>query len=188
MDHGHANHRLARLHQQLIIFAQPTVAVEPPQRTFYDPAFREDGKALSDRRSGDNLQVHGPMDVQSSHPVDQRPRIRLIRPDPAQPGELVPEDLQRALGPVTVLHTGCGDHHREDQPERIDEEVAFAPFDLFVRIEAADPPFSVVLTDWLSMIPALGCRRLPAAARTSPHRRSCMCCQVPSFRQRQKYC
>jgi hypothetical protein len=77
---------------------------------------------------------------------------------------------------------------REDQPECIDEDVAFAPFDLFVRIEAANAPFSDVLTDWLSMIPALGCRRLPAAARTSPRRRTYVCCQVPSFRQRQKYC
>ena len=29
----------------------------------------------------------------------------------------------------------------------IAEEVAFTAFDLFVRVKAADPPFSVVLTD-----------------------------------------
>jgi hypothetical protein len=40
--------------------------------------------------------------------------------------------------------------------------VAFAAFDLFMRVKAADPPFSVVFTDWLSMIPALWCIREPA--------------------------
>ena len=52
--------------------------------------------------------------------------------------------------------------------------MAFAALDLFVRIKAADPPFSVVLTDWLSMIPALGWRCFPLATRTSPRNRSCM--------------
>jgi hypothetical protein len=36
------------------------------------------------------------------------------------------------------------------------EEVALAPLDLFVRLKAADLAAAVVLTDWLSMIPALG--------------------------------
>jgi hypothetical protein len=39
---------------------------------------------------------------------------------------------------------------------RVDENVALAPLDLFVRLVPTDPPFSVVLTDWLSIIPALG--------------------------------
>ena len=84
----------------------------------------------------------------------------------------MPQDLQQRLCAIAVWHTGGRDHHRQDQPERIDQDVAFAAFDLFVRVKAADPPFSVVLTDWLSRIPALGCRRLPAATRTSPRSRS----------------
>jgi len=34
--------------------------------------------------------------------------------------------------------------------------MALATFDVFVGIKAPEPPFSVVFTDWLSMIPALG--------------------------------
>jgi hypothetical protein len=92
----------------------------------------------------------------------------------------MPEDLQQRLRPVAVWHTGSRDHHRQDQAEGIDEEMTFAALDLFVRIEATDPPFSVVLTDWLSMLPALGWRCLPVATRTSPRSRSCMSGQVPS--------
>ena len=90
-------------------------------------------------------------------------------------------------GPIAVLHTGGRDHDGEEPPSGIDEDMPFAPLDLFVRINAADPPVSVVLTDWLSMMPALGCRCFPAATRTSPRSRSCITCQVPSFRQRQTY-
>ena len=90
------------------------------------------------------------------------------------------QDLQQRLCAIAVWHTGGGDDDRQQQAERIDEEVAFAAFDLFVCIEATDPPFSVVLTDWLSMIPALGWRCLPMATRTSPRSRSCIRCQLPS--------
>ena len=92
----------------------------------------------------------------------------------------MPEDLQQRLRPVAVLHVSGRDHHRQEYAEGIDEEVTFAALDLFMRIEATDPPFAVVLTDWLSMIPALGWRRLPVATRTSPRNKSCMSAQLPS--------
>jgi hypothetical protein len=98
----------------------------------------------------------------------------------------MPEDLQERHGSIAVLYTGSRHHDGQQQAERIDEEMAFTAFDLFVCVKAADPPFSVVLTDWLSRIPALGCRRLPAATRTSPRSRSCITCQVPSLRHCQK--
>jgi len=49
-----------------------------------------------------------------------------------------------------------GDHHVEEEPERIDHEMALAALDLFPSLVPADPPCSVVLTDRLSIIPALG--------------------------------
>ena len=92
----------------------------------------------------------------------------------------MPEALQQWLRPVAVWHIGGRDHHCQEEAEGINEEVAFAALDLFVRINAANPPFSVVFTDWLSMRPALGWRCLPVAARTSPRNRSCISGQVPS--------
>jgi hypothetical protein len=96
------------------------------------------------------------------------------------------QHVQQRHGPVVVLHTGGGNDHTEEQPEGIDEDMALAALDLLPRIIAADPPLSVVLTDWLSMMPALGWRCLPVAARTSPRSRSCMSCQVPSWRHCRK--
>src|SRR5262245_46780452 len=89
-------------------------------------------------------------------------------------------------GADAVLHARRGNDHREEEPAGIDKDMALAPLDLFMCIKPADPPLSVVLTDWLLMIPALGCRGLPAATRTLPRRRSCLSCQVPSCCQIQK--
>jgi hypothetical protein len=47
-------------------------------------------------------------------------------------------------------------HYRKYQSERIDNDVPLAPIYLLAAVVAARPPFSVVFTDWLSMIPALG--------------------------------
>jgi hypothetical protein len=44
----------------------------------------------------------------------------------------------------------------KDQPENIYEQMAFAAIDLLARIVAVRAPLSVVLTDWLSMMAALG--------------------------------
>ena len=68
----------------------------------------------------------------------------------------MPEDAEERLGPLTILHTSRRDDDREQQSEGIDEEMPLAAFDLFAGIVPPEPPFSVVLTDWLSMMPALG--------------------------------
>jgi hypothetical protein len=67
----------------------------------------------------------------------------------------MPQAVQQLHRPVAVLHAGSRDRHREEQPEGVDEDVPFAAVDVFGLVVAVDPPVSVVLTDWLSMIPAL---------------------------------
>lgn len=71
------------------------------------------------------------------------------------------EAYQQRQSAITVWDAGGCDDHGQDQPERIDEAMARAAFHLGVGIKAAAPPVSVVLTDCLSMMPALGCRCLP---------------------------
>jgi hypothetical protein len=112
-----------------------------------------------------DLEHHRPLDLLPDRTAD--PLTAWLR---AHPGGII---LRR-------------DDDGQDHPKRVDEEMALATFDVFVGSNAPDPPFSVVCTDWLVMGPARGWRRLPAAARTSPLRRSCSRCQVPSCRQRQK--
>jgi hypothetical protein len=50
------------------------------------------------------------------------------------------------------------DDHGEDQAERVDQDVPLPPGDFLAPVVTSGPPFSVVLTDWLSMIAAEGCR------------------------------
>jgi hypothetical protein len=182
MDHRYPAHRLTRLGEVCIIFAQASVAIEPAQGPFDNPALRDDPKALEAVGTLRNLQADRPLGPQRPDPVHQGTGIGAVGPAMPQPRALVPEDRAYGLGAITVLHAGSRDDHREAQPARIDEAVALAAVDRLVGIKAAAPPVSVVLTDWLSMMPALGWRRLPAAARISPRSRSCIRCQVPSRR------
>ena len=98
----------------------------------------------------------------------------------------MPHDVQQRHGAVAVLHTRGRDHDGQAPSERLDEEMPCAPRDLWVRLKAAAPPVSAVLTDCLSRRPALGGRCRPAAPRTSPRSWACITCQVPSCCQRQQ--
>jgi hypothetical protein len=77
-------------------------------------------------------------------------------------------------------------HDDEEHTEDIDDDVALAPTDALAAVIAPDPPFSVVFTVWLSMIPALGSRVRPEASRTSPRRLSCIRSQTLARRQVRK--
>ena len=50
------------------------------------------------------------------------------------------------------------DHHRQHQAQRVYDDVPLAAVDLLARVVSTRPPFSVVLTDWLSKIAAVGWR------------------------------
>jgi len=94
--------------------------------------------------------------------------------------EVIPDQT-----PELVL-SSSRDDDRQEHAEGIDQAMPLTPLEVRVRIIAAEPPGPLVLLDCLSMIPALRWRRLPATPRTSPRSRSCLCCQVPSFRQRRQ--
>jgi hypothetical protein len=187
MDHRHLYDRLTGFRPQFISFTQTPGAIEPADGALHHPAFGDDHKALDGVGTLRNLQPKGPLRPQRLDPIHQRPGIRPIRPDVPQPRKLVPDALEELLRPGTILDAGGGYPYRKDPFEGIAEEVTRAAFALFARVVAPEPPFSVGLTDCLSSIAALGGRRFPAAARTSPRSRSCMRCQVPSCRQCQQY-
>jgi hypothetical protein len=147
MDHHRADHGFTGFRQQLVIFTQAAIAIEPAQGPFHNPALRDDHKALGGVGTLRDLQTDRPLRPQRPDPVYQRPSISPIRPDVPQPAKLVPEDVQESLSPVAVLHTGRRDDHRQHQPEGVNEDVPLAPLDLLARVIAPEPPFSVVLTD-----------------------------------------
>jgi hypothetical protein len=70
---------------------------------------------------------------------------------------------------VAVLQVGRVHDDRQQQSERVDEDVVLDPFDLLARIEPdrvdRRPPFSAALTDLLSRMAAVGLASLPARSR-----------------------
>src|SRR5437588_12828749 len=98
----------------------------------------------------------------------------------AQPWEQVIEVLDHKHRAVAVLHIGGVDRRANHQAECIGDDVAFAAFDLLAGVVTARPAALVVLTDWLSMIPADGLGSRLAASRACTSNSKLIRCNVPS--------
>jgi hypothetical protein len=68
---------------------------------------------------------------------------------------------------VAILDIGTVHHEADHQPERIDNDVAFAALNLLARIKAPDTTAFGRLTLWLSIAPAVGEASLPSSSRVS---------------------
>lgn len=167
VDHRDENHRLTALRQLLIVFAQAPAAAQPGEGPLDDPSLRQHDKARV--RPFDDLD--GPMEDRSG-PLDQLARIAPVGPDQPKPRKAPADPFQHQPGTLAILKIAGMNHHRQDQAQGIDDQMAFAAQDLLARVIAAKPPFSVVLTLWLSMIATLGVAFLPALRRTFSRRRS----------------
>ena len=169
VDHRDSDHRLAAVGQHLVVFAVPAVSAQPRERPLHDPPLGqhlEPGQVVA---AFDDFQEPA---TQLSGPFDQLAGIAPVGPDQLQPREQADEFVQDQLGPVAVLDIARMYDNRNNQAERIDDNVPFPAVDLLSRVVAVHPPFSVVFTDWLSMTAADGVDCLPAARRTCSRRRS----------------
>ena len=75
---------------------------------------------------------------------------------------------------VAILDIGGVNDGMEQQPQRVYENMALLAFDLLTRIIAmridTGPPFSALLTLWLSMIAAVGLASRSSCSRHSKYR------------------
>ena len=104
-------------------------------------------------------------------PTQLRAAVGAVGEDRLQEGkEPARLAIQNHKGAVAVLQAGRVDHGVEDQAEGIDEQMALLALDLLARVVArrvdARPPFSALLTLWLSITPALGLASRPSSSRT----------------------
>ena len=109
--------------------------------------------------------------VPANRPIDKLPGVTAIGPDHFKAPPSRTQLLDEQLTAVTVLNVGWVNDQREDQTERVNDDMALAPLGFLARIVSSVAPFSAVLTDWLSMMPALGVGFRPSSIRT--RRRSC---------------
>ena len=119
-------------------------------------------------------------------PFHQFAAVGPICPDHLQPGEPAQQLGQRQFGAVPVLYIGGMYRHRQWQAQGVYYDVTFAALHPLSSIVSSGPPFSVVFTDWLSMMAALGLAFRPWACRSAACRAQLARCQAPSRRQVRK--
>ena len=155
----------------LEILGKAAVAVEPGEGTLDDPAAGQEFEADSVLRSLDDLDR--PLAELGKGSLELWAGISAISEEVAQPWEQRAYRFDHEHCAVTVLHIGRVDLGADQQAARIGDDMAFAPPSfrwgrLCIFLPASyplGPPLSVVLTDWLSMIPAEGLAWRPAASR-----------------------
>lgn len=145
------------LSQRFVVFAETTVAPKPGKGPLDDPATREDDEAAFSRALDDSEEPT----AECLDPLDQLPGIASIRPDQLEPRAASKQLLQHELGAVSILEVSRVDDDRDQQAHGINGHVALAAGYFLTGVVAARPPFSVVLTLWLSMIAALGVAKRP---------------------------
>ncbi len=184
MDHRYIHLSLRRFRESFVVLAQPTEPAQPRQRSLDHPSSWQHLELMAVPRAPHNLQ-----DVASVglNPINQPPSVTSISPDEPQPRKPAHQSVDNQHRPIPILHVGRMDYDGQQQPYGIDDDVSLASCDFLTSIIATRPPFSVVLTDWLSMIAALGVHSLPSACLTFGRSASWTCSHVPSFFHLRKY-
>jgi len=169
MNHCQINNVFAAVGQSLVVFTEPSVPVQPGEGSFHNPPLGQNCESRHVVTAFDDLQ-HPPAQV--SRPFNQLPGVTSVGPDQFQSRETSPQLFEYQLGSIPILHIGGVNHHRKDQPQRIHHQMAFSALYLLAGVIAPRPPFSTVLTDWLSMIAAEGVGFRPSWRRTCRRRAS----------------
>lgn len=152
----------------LPILGEAATSIEPADGALDDPALRFDDKALRIVATADDLGYEVGRD--GAYAVgEDRPSICAVREQLAQEGELSEQGGQQQHAAIAVLHVGGGDQGVQQQPELVDQDVAFLALDQLAGVEAMPidrrPPFSALFTLWLSMIQTVGLGSRAACSR-----------------------
>lgn len=167
INHSKINHRFTTGGQCFIVFAQPPILAKPRKRPLNNPTPRKHNKTVDIITSLNNL--HYPLAGRGT-PVNQLASVTTVCPNQRQPRKQIPQFFQNQFGPVTILNTGRMYDYCKHQTERIYDQMPFSPAYFLAGVITTFPPFSAVLTDWLSIIAAEGHTCLPASIRTCSRR------------------
>ena len=83
---------------------------------------------------------------------------------------LISDAMQREVSALVVLKVGSMNNDHQEQAEGIDHDTPLRPVIFFPASEARCSPPSAVLTDWLSMIVAVGVGFLGSAKTRDPQK------------------
>ena len=171
-DHGEAKKCQRHPGEILEVLGETATTPQPPEGALNDPPFWQNFEPLGGVGAFDDFQVPRPEFADGCR--GGGPLVAAIGEHPNDEGEEAPDLLEDRQSAITILDIGRLDMSREDQAERIDDDVPLLAFDLFPSVVARwinpRPPFSAPLTLWLSMIAAVGLASLPESSRTSMNR------------------
>ena len=184
MSHSYVDPGLGCFRQRLVVLAQPATPSQPRECSLNHPSARQRLELMTVPGTPHDFKRPS---CQLPHPLDQFPPIARVSPDQTHTPKASFQFRDNQLRSVSVLNVGGMHHHVQQQPHGIHYDVSLSTFDLLACVIAARPPFSVVFTDWLSMIAALGVGFLPSASRTAERRVPLTRFHVPSVVHFRKY-
>ena len=137
MDGSDEDERLAVRRMVFIIFGEASIIGKPAKGSFHDPALGQDFEGV-ERMAFNHLQAQTAAGKQSLEPLAESfAGITSIDPDQAQPAKRRRELPQHQARAVAILNVGRVNHHRQNQTQRIHQEMSLSSHDLFARIVAA---------------------------------------------------
>lgn len=126
--HGQVNHRPGDIGSVFAVAAQTPIAAQPTKGSLEHQSARQDDKLGHGIRAFDYFQ-NTPQGLQGS--LDQLPGVAAVDPDEYDFSENSQCLCQEQSPAVAILYIGRQHHHHEQQVHRVDQDVAFAPLDLF---------------------------------------------------------
>ncbi len=101
--------------------------------------------------------------------VKDRALISAVGEQFPEKGKQAEQCRQHLDAAVAILNVGGGDEAAQQQALHVDQDMVLLALDQLARVEAgrvdANPPFSALLTLWLSMMQAVGLASRSACSR-----------------------
>jgi len=142
-DHGDSHHGFGHLWQRLVVFCQAAPSSKPSEGPFDNPSAEQEDETDGSRDAPHDDQGQAEQEAGEQGRGTVVDAVGEHRLKPAVEWLDLPQQLP---GTVGILDVGGMDDDAEQQARGVDRDVALAPLDLFTRVVAARPPFSVVLT------------------------------------------
>lgn len=165
------------------VLRQASAAVKPSNRSFDDPALGKDDEALGRIGSLDDLDLQAAADATQAG-LKIWPLIGPIGIEFAQKRMQAKQGRHDPDAPVTILDVARMHDGVQQQTLCVYKDMALLAFDLLTGVIARRvnrrPPFSALLTLWLSMMAAVGLASRPAFSRHATYNTWCRRFSVPS--------
>ncbi len=167
-DGGPAQEGESAAVETLPILGQPAAAIEPGDGAFDNPALGQDEEPLCRIAALDDREADLAAEA-AQGALELRPLVAAVGVELAQERMQAKKRAHHQHAAVAVLEIGGMDEGMQQQTLGVYQEVALLALDLLARIKArridAAPPFSALLTLWLSMIAAVAPASRPACSR-----------------------